>query len=74
MKYTGKKLSELLSNPDLVVNAVLLYGPDQGLVREYSKSISLKCTKNLTDPFAITEFTGAYHYNGQPLVPKISLT
>jgi DNA polymerase-3 subunit delta len=58
MKFNGKKLNDLLNNPKLVVNAALLYGPDQGLVREYVNKLSLKCTPNLKDPFAVTEFTG----------------
>lgn len=58
MKFTGKKLSDLLSKPKLGVKAALLYGPDQGLVREYAQKLSLKCVSNLNDPFAVTEFTG----------------
>ena len=58
MKFTGEKLNRLLSNPRLSVNSALLYGPDQGLVREYVKILSSKCTSNRNDPFAVTEFTG----------------
>ena len=58
MKYTGKKLSDLLSQPTLGVKAALLYGPDQGLVREYAQKLALKCVSNLNDPFAVSEFSG----------------
>jgi DNA polymerase-3 subunit delta len=58
LKFAGKQLSALLSNTKLSVNAVLLYGPDQGLVREYAQRLSLQCTPNLNDPFSVTEFTG----------------
>jgi DNA polymerase-3 subunit delta len=58
VKFTGKKLNDLLSNPILDVNAILLYGPDRGLVREYSQNISTKCTSNTNDPFSVTNFTG----------------
>ena len=58
MKFAGRKLKDLLSNSTLSVKAALLYGPDQGLVREYSKNLSLKCTPSLNNPFSVSEFTG----------------
>ena len=59
MKFTGQKLAELLNKPKLDANAVLLYGPDRGLVSEYSQKLSTKCTSSLNDPFSVTTFTGA---------------
>jgi DNA polymerase-3 subunit delta len=58
VKYAGEKLSDLLNKPKFSVKAALLYGPDQGLVREYAQNLSLKCVANLNDPFSVTEFTG----------------
>ena len=59
MKFSGKKLDGLLNNPKLEVNAVLLYGPNNGLVREYSQTLSIKCISDPNDPFSITNFTGS---------------
>jgi DNA polymerase-3 subunit delta len=58
VKYAGEKLSDFLNKPKFGVKAALLYGPDQGLVREYAQNLSLKCITNLSDPFSVTEFTG----------------
>ena len=58
MKLAAKKLSDLLSMPKFGFKAALLYGPDQGLIREYVENLSLKCVSNLNDPFSVTEFTG----------------
>ncbi len=58
MKLTGKKIAAFLNRPKLGVKAVLLYGPDQGLVREYVQRLSTKFTPNVSDPFAVSEFTG----------------
>jgi DNA polymerase-3 subunit delta len=59
VKFTGKNLSDLLNNPKLCVNAALLYGPDQGLVHEYMKILSLKCVPDLNDSFTVTKFTNS---------------
>lgn len=39
-------------------SSVLLYGPDQGLVRERAKQLMGKCVTNLNDPFAVSDFSG----------------
>ncbi len=59
MKLTGKKLDDFLRQPTLGCRSVLLYGPDQGLVRERAGVLAKKCVSNLRDPFAVTELTGA---------------
>ncbi len=59
MKLAGKKLSDFIQQPTIGVSAVLLYGPDQGLVREYAKTLAQKCVSRLDDPFAVTELTAA---------------
>jgi len=68
VKFTGKKLNDLLSQPKLAVRSVLLYGPDQGLVRERTKIVAQKCVANLDDPFSVTEFAGSsLKQNASPL-------
>ena len=59
MKLTGNKVSEFLRQPKLTVGSVLLYGPDQGLVRERAKHLVQKCVSNPDDPFSVKEFTGS---------------
>lgn len=58
MKLTGAKISAFLQKPEIGVTSVLLYGPDQGLVRERTKSLMQKCVSNTEDPFAVNEFSG----------------
>lgn len=58
MKLTGKKLSDFLNQPKVNLASVLLYGPDQGLVRERGKALAAKCISNLEDPFSVSEFSG----------------
>lgn len=59
MKLTGKKLSDFLAQSNFGIGAVLLYGPDQGLVRERAKLLAKKCVSNTDDPFAVTELSAA---------------
>jgi len=58
MKLSGRGLDALLQAPQLSKNLVLLYGPDQGLVRERGKLLAGKCVADLKDPFSVCEFTG----------------
>jgi len=41
------------------VSAVLLYGQDQGLVREYADKISRQVVDDLSDPFSVTQLQAA---------------
>ena len=59
MKIAGRGLDDFLRAPQLPKNLVLLYGPDQGLVRERAKILAGKCVGDLKDPFSVCEFTGA---------------
>lgn len=38
---------------------ILLYGPDQGLVRERAKVLAQKWVKDIKDPFSVCEFSSA---------------
>lgn len=57
MKLSGKKLDDFLRAQRPPKNFVLLYGPDQGLVRERAKDLAGKWVPNLHDPFSVSEFT-----------------
>ncbi len=41
------------------IHAVLLYGPDSGLVRERGRSLAVKITGTVDDPFLMAELTAA---------------
>lgn len=57
MKLGGGKAEAFIKSPDKKVRAVLLFGPDAGLVRERAKTLVHHFADD-TDPFAITELTG----------------
>lgn len=57
MKLNGGKAAAFIKKPDPKVRAVLLFGPDAGLVRERARSL-VDFFADESDPFAITELTG----------------
>ena len=57
MKISAARADSFLQNPDSAVRAVLLYGPDSGLVRERGQSFSKQQAGN-DDNFAISEISG----------------
>jgi len=59
VKFTAKQAERFLQEPDPSVRAVLLYGPDAGLRRERSAALLAKVVADPTDPFAVSELTGA---------------
>lgn len=59
MKITGSRVESFLRRPGDEVPAVLLFGPDRGLVRERSETLALTVVENLGDPFRVVETTGA---------------
>jgi len=58
MKITGGKIDGFVKQPDTSLRAVLIYGPDQGLVRERADLISKTIVDIPDDPFRVTELTG----------------
>ena len=58
MKLTAKQIEPFLQKPDPGVRAVLLYGPDSGLIRERSAALLSKIVDDPSDPFGLTELTG----------------
>lgn len=59
MKLAPARLAGFLERPDPAVRAVLLYGPDAGLVRERADQIARAIVADLHDPFRVAELTGA---------------
>ena len=51
----GASIDRLLSHPPKDVVAVLIFGPDQGLVRERAEAVIKSVVPNLKDPFLIAD-------------------
>ncbi|MBL8639833.1 MAG: DNA polymerase III subunit delta [Alphaproteobacteria bacterium] len=62
MKIAPRQVDSLLKSPhDGTYRAILIYGPDQGLVRERAMTYALKIVSDINDPF------NAAHLNGDIL-------
>lgn len=59
MKITGAKVEAFLRAPDPALRAILVFGPDEGLVRERSQRLAKQVLEDLNDPFRVAELTGA---------------
>lgn len=57
MKIAPRAVEGFLRAPDPAVRAVLLYGPDAGLVRERAERLARGVVPDLKDPFRIAELT-----------------
>ena len=58
MKLTGRQITDFLRQPDAKFGAVLVYGPDLGLVKERAARIARTVVDDLGDPFRVAELTG----------------
>lgn len=58
MKLQARQIADFLKSPDKAVRAILVYGPDQGLVKERAKILGLKVVPDLNDPFNAAHLTG----------------
>jgi DNA polymerase-3 subunit delta len=59
VRLAAARVEAFLRRPDIEIAAVLLYGPDQGLVRERADAIGRTVTTDLQDPFLVADLTGA---------------
>jgi DNA polymerase-3 subunit delta len=59
VKLAGKGIEDFLRRPPAAIRAVLVYGPDTGLVRERADRLTAGICPDLKDPFRISELTGA---------------
>jgi DNA polymerase III subunit delta len=55
MKIAGGRIESFLGRPDPALFAVLLYGPDEGLVRERAARLVRTVLADPKDPFGLTE-------------------
>lgn len=58
MKITARQAEAFLRSPDPAVRAVLVYGPDAGLVRERAEALARGVVDDLSDPFLVSDLTG----------------
>jgi DNA polymerase-3 subunit delta len=59
MQVKSSAVEAFLARPDPKAMAVLLYGPDQGLVRERGDRLALGVITDLKDPFRVLEISAA---------------
>lgn len=58
MKIETRNVEKFLKSPDKGVRAILLFGPDDGLVRERGAALARTVVEDLGDPFRIAELDG----------------
>ncbi len=58
MKLQERQIEDFLADPPAAVRAVLVYGPDRGLVRERADRICRSIVDDLADPFRVAELSG----------------
>lgn len=58
MKLSYKQIEPFVKKPDPKARAILIYGPDDGLMRERTKIIAKTITEDLNDPFNACFLTG----------------
>jgi len=59
MKVSAGRIAGFVANPDPAISAILVYGPNAGLVREHCDSIARTILKDPNDPFQSVELTGS---------------
>ena len=65
MKLPFKQIESFVKAPDKAVRVILVYGPDDGLMRERAKTMALTVVKDLYDPFNVAALS-ADLLNGDP--------
>lgn len=58
MKLKAGEIDAFIRKPDPAIQAILVYGPDSGLVRERVERLFSDAVEDPTDPFRIAELTG----------------
>jgi len=59
MRLAAARVAAFLARPDPAIRAVLLYGPDTGLVRERADTLARTVCADLGDPFRVADLNGA---------------
>lgn len=58
MKIQYRQIESFVKNPDKKARVILVYGPDDGLMRERAKSIGLSVVEDINDPFNVAVLSG----------------
>ncbi len=58
MKLLGARAERFIAAPDAAIRAILLFGEDEGQVRERAKRIAQAIVPDLGDPFRVAELSG----------------
>ncbi|MDB5492653.1 MAG: polymerase [Micavibrio sp.] len=58
MKLTYRQIDGFVKKPDPAARAILIYGPDEGMMRERSSIIGKSVVADLNDPFNVAVMTG----------------
>jgi len=57
MKLTWKDIEPFVKKPDAKARAILVYGPDAGLMKERAAAMGKTCVADLNDPFNVVTLT-----------------
>ena len=57
MKYSASKVDGFMRSHDPDIRAILIYGPDGGLVRERADTLARQVVDDLDDPFRVSELS-----------------
>lgn len=57
MKITAARIEAFIKSPDKNIRCILIYGPDQGLVRERANILAKTVVDALDDPFRVTDLS-----------------
>lgn len=58
MKIPARQIDAFVKSPDKAVRAVLVYGPDSGLMKERAQAIGRSVVADLNDPFNVSALSG----------------
>jgi DNA polymerase-3 subunit delta len=53
MKLTARNIDGFIKTPDPAARVILVYGPDNGLMRERAAALALTIVKDIADPFNV---------------------
>jgi DNA polymerase-3 subunit delta len=59
VKVSGRRIDSFLKGPDPACVAVLIFGPDRGLVRERAETLSRAVVEDPSDPFCTVDLASA---------------
>ena len=58
MKLKANQIEGFIRNPDPAMQAILVYGPDDGLARERATLLAKGAVEDLDDPFLVAQLSG----------------